>query len=67
MTDDHDPNAAEKEMGKKLGEHQLDQKTVRAIHEVKTAIQSLDDDNRKLVLDKALREMGSGLTVQPGG
>jgi hypothetical protein len=64
MSDDH--NAADKAHAEEMMEHQREQAIERAIYAVKMAIQPLTEDNRKRVLDAALGELDSKLSVRQG-
>jgi hypothetical protein len=58
----------EKELLRKLNEHQREQAIVKAASDVVSAIKGLvDDDLRKEALDRALKEMDSSLVVSKGG
>jgi hypothetical protein len=57
----------EKEALEALTEHGRKQHDERAIAGIRTAIGSMDDDGRKAVLEKALKEMNSVLVVRKSG
>jgi uncharacterized protein with von Willebrand factor type A (vWA) domain len=65
MTMSSDPNKLEKEHVAKLAAHQREQDLLQRKVKMKEALTGISDDDRRYLLYEVLRELNSGVELQP--